>query len=160
LFIWLFLFCLFGCFCFVCLAVFVLFVCLFLFCLFAFVFPFAVPHHQAALALSYLENSRYAEVARKLAEIAFESAETLTSMISIDDIAVYAAFCALAEFNREALKGTHALHWLECIYWLEWKVVWVFFFFFFLFTVVLNACPCSFGFGFGFGFGFWFWFWF
>ena len=55
--------------------------------------------------MSYLENSRYAEVARKLSEVAFESAEKLNHMVSVDDIAIYVALCGLAEFSREALKN-------------------------------------------------------
>jgi len=60
---------------------------------------------KVALALAYLENSRYSEVANKLSEIAFENAEKMNHMVSIDDIAVYCGFCGLAEFSREALKS-------------------------------------------------------
>jgi COP9 signalosome complex subunit 1 len=66
--------------------------------------PDLAAEFKVALGLSYLENSRYSEVARKLSEVAFESAEKLNHMISIDDIAVYVALCALAEFSRESLK--------------------------------------------------------
>jgi len=66
--------------------------------------PDLAAEFRVALALSYLENSRYAEVARKLSEVAFESAEKLNHMISIEDIAVYTALCGLAEFSRESLK--------------------------------------------------------
>jgi COP9 signalosome complex subunit 1 len=62
---------------------------------------------KVAIGLSYLENSRYAEVARKLSEVAFESAEKLSHMISVDDIAVYAGLCGLAEFSREGLKSLY-----------------------------------------------------
>jgi COP9 signalosome complex subunit 1 len=69
--------------------------------------PDLAAEFKVALALSYLENSRYTEVARKLSEVAFESAEKLNHMISVEDIAVYAALCGLAEFSRESLKGLY-----------------------------------------------------
>jgi len=62
---------------------------------------------KVALALSNLENSRYSGVAEKLSEVAFESAEKLSHFISMDDIALYAGLCALAEFGREALKSLY-----------------------------------------------------
>jgi COP9 signalosome complex subunit 1 len=67
--------------------------------------PDLAAEFKVALGLSYLENTRYSDVAKKLSEVAFESAEKLNHIISVDDIAVYAGLCALAEYSREGLKN-------------------------------------------------------
>src|SRR5690606_10359316 len=77
-----------------------------------FSFDLQIYHHlnnnlKVALGLSYLENSRYAEVERKFSDVVFESAEKLNHIISVDDIAVYAGLCALAEYSREGLKNLY-----------------------------------------------------
>jgi len=66
--------------------------------------PDLAAEFKVALGLAHLENSRYASVADKLSEVAFESAEKLRHIVSVDDIAVYTGLCALAEYNRPALK--------------------------------------------------------
>jgi len=67
--------------------------------------PDLAAEFKVAIGLSYLESSRYAEVARKLSEVSFDSAEKLRHIISVDDISVYTGLCALAEFSRQALKN-------------------------------------------------------
>jgi COP9 signalosome complex subunit 1 len=59
---------------------------------------------KVASGLAALENSRYAEAARKFTDATFEGVRALRDIISIEDVAVYGSLCALAEFSREELK--------------------------------------------------------
>jgi len=66
--------------------------------------PDAAAELKVASALCFLESSRYLDCAKKLQDVSFNSVAKLNHIISIEDIAVYASLCALAEYTRPNLN--------------------------------------------------------